>query len=304
MDSPLNHHTNRFSKPACLDISAERLDSMSPSELEQAMEDALSIMAEDNYDPAVIDAYLDALDRKAPMPKYPDAKKSYSAFQKRVQSLSKNTAQQIPLRHNRVQLRGTMRISLVAVIIIVCLLCGMAAVQAAGIDVFEAIARWSESAFSFGDLPSDTSENPVLRAEENGNFSIPDIPEEYQELQKELEKRGLPLCYPKIPLGFKPEEPFMEIDPETNRVSFSIIYTEESDYIGFNVTQYFGEIESVYEKDASAVKQYEYNGITHYIFNNNDCTTATWVNGYLEYALFVDSPTVDIMELIQSFYEV
>lgn len=302
MDSPSNHDTNRFSKPACLDISAERLDSMSPSELEQAMEDALSIMTEDNYDPAVIDAYLDALDRKSPMPEYPDAKKSYSAFQQRVQSLSKNTAQQTPPRHTRGQLRGAMRISLVAVIIIVCLLCGMAAVQAAGIDVWGAIAHWSESAFSFGKLPSEDSEISVLKTEENGDSSTSDIPEEYQELQKEFEKRKLPLHYPKIPLNFKPEKPFMMIEPETNCVSFSIIYTNESDFIGFNVMQCCDEIEYVYEKDARAVRQYEYNGITHYIFNNNDCTTATWVNGYLEYALFVDSPTVDITELIQSFY--
>lgn len=105
-----------------------------------------------------------------------------------------------------------------------------------------------------------------------------------------MEKRRLPLCYPKIPLDFKPEEPCMVIDPETNCVRFSIIYIDESDFIGFNVTQYSGEIESVYEKDARAVKQYEYNGITHYIFNNNDSITATWVNGYLEYALFVDAP--------------
>ena len=94
MESPLNHHPNQTGKPDCLDISPERLKTMSPSELEQAMEDALSIMAEEDYDPAVIEAYLNALDNQAPMPMYPDAKTSYTDFQQKIRSLSGNPSVQ------------------------------------------------------------------------------------------------------------------------------------------------------------------------------------------------------------------
>lgn len=311
MDSPLSHHTSQPNQSncqsACFDISPEHLNSMSPSELEQAMEDALSAMAEDSYDPAVIDAYLDALDRKAPMPDYPDAKRSYSAFQQRIRSLPENVANQKPPKRYPARLRSRIRTSLAAAVMTACLLGTMMVVQAYGIDVFGAIARWSESAFSFGSLPDENEEDSVYhpqKAEEGTENSASGIPEEYQELQMEFAERGLPLYYPKIPLGFEPDEPFLGVDPETNCVRFSIIYTQGADFIGFNVTQNLDVISSVYEKDAGNVEQYEYNGITHYIFSNNGCLIATWVSDCLEYALFVDSPAVNITELIQSFYEV
>ena len=49
------------------------------------LEAALEAMTEAEYDPAVIDAYLDALDRKAPMPDHTDAGTAYAGFQARVQ---------------------------------------------------------------------------------------------------------------------------------------------------------------------------------------------------------------------------
>ena len=44
------------------------LERLSPEELAQAMEQALDQMNEDTYDQAVMDAYLDAMEAKTPMP--------------------------------------------------------------------------------------------------------------------------------------------------------------------------------------------------------------------------------------------
>lgn len=74
MEHDLNNLPNQ---PACLDISPERLDSMSASELADAMEEAMNAMTEETYDPAVIDAYLEALDRKVPIPNDMSAQISY-----------------------------------------------------------------------------------------------------------------------------------------------------------------------------------------------------------------------------------
>ena len=56
------------------------LEAMSVEELTDALNDALENMTEENYDPAWIDAYLAALDRKDPMPEIPDAEASYASF--------------------------------------------------------------------------------------------------------------------------------------------------------------------------------------------------------------------------------
>ena len=69
-------------------ISAESLEAMSPVELAEALELALDSMTEETYAPAVIDAYLDALDRKAPMPPAPDTEAAFQDFQRKLQSLS------------------------------------------------------------------------------------------------------------------------------------------------------------------------------------------------------------------------
>ena len=154
MESPLNHHSNQTGKPDCLDISPERLKKMSPSELEQAMEDALSIMTEEDYDPAVIDAYLNALDDQVPMPMYPDAKTSYTDFQQKVRSLSGDPSVQGMQKRRHVRLHRIPRVGLVAALTVACLFGSMVAAQAAGVDVFGALARCTESAFSFGPIQS------------------------------------------------------------------------------------------------------------------------------------------------------
>lgn len=84
MDSPLKHHFESAERPDCLDVSPERLNPMTAAQLERELEAALEAMTEEEYDPAVIDAYLDALDRKAPTPDHPDAGTAYAGFQARV----------------------------------------------------------------------------------------------------------------------------------------------------------------------------------------------------------------------------
>lgn len=49
----------------------EQLDAMSTAELLEALEQTLFSMTEENYDGELLDAYLDELDRKSPMPEHP-----------------------------------------------------------------------------------------------------------------------------------------------------------------------------------------------------------------------------------------
>lgn len=308
MDSSLNHHPDQTSYPDCLDISPERLNSMSPSKLEQAMEAALTAMSAENYDPAVIDAYLDALDQKAPMPEYPDARTSYADFQKKVQILSEDVEEQIPSKHRPKRLRSVLRVSLVAALTAICLFGSMVAAQAAGVDVFRAIARWTDSVFSFGTLPDEVTQGPASTSSSDAaaQSSLTDgaiVPEEYKEVQAEFAERGLHLYFPKIPDGFAPHDSLLYIDPVTNCVSFGIAYTQGNDCIGFNIEQRTGPSTAIYEKDDGPVEEYEYHGITHYIFSNVTNKSAAWMIDNVEYSITSNSASVDLTELIQSLYK-
>lgn len=303
MESPLNHHSNQTGKPDCLDISPERLKTMSPSELEQAMEDALSIMTEEVYDPAVIEAYLNALDNQAPMPVYPDAKTSYTDFQQKVRSLSDDSPVQDMQKRKHVRLHRILRVGLVAALTVACLFGSMIAAQAVGVDVFGTLARWTESAFSFGPIQSGQGVETQSAAGQEVNISSDpsELPSEYQELWTELKARGVDgFMFPTyIPDGFQIEENNLYVQPEFKTVDFTVWYVDDSNDITFSVF-YRGNASRVYEKDARNVEVYRHEDREYYIFSNNSRNVAAWSVGNLEYSLKTNLDVSELKNILNS----
>lgn len=93
----------RFTKPAqqpntpdgCA-LSTETLDAMSLDELRQALEEYLDKMTEESYNPAIIDAYLDAIDRKEPPPVFQSTEQSFQDFQERLHKLETSFGEIFP----------------------------------------------------------------------------------------------------------------------------------------------------------------------------------------------------------------
>lgn len=305
MESPLNHHPNQTGKPDCLDISPERLKTMSPSELEQAMEDALSIMTEEDYDPAVIEAYLNALDNQAPMPMYPDAKTSYTDFQQKVRSLSGDPSVQGMQKRKHVRLHRILRVGLVAVLTVACLFGSMVAAQAAGVDVFGALARWTESAFSFGPIQSGQGVETQSAAGQEMNISSDpsELPIEYQELWTELKERGVgSLMFPTyIPDGFQVEESSLYVQPELDGLDFLVWYANGTDDILFGIL-YNEKANGIYEKDSQDVETYESMEAEYYIFSNNGQNIAAWYSDGLEYSLSTTISVPELKTILDSMY--
>ena len=69
-------------------LSDAEMDAMTADELEAAFALALDSMTEDTYDGEVISRFLDAMDRKDPMPEHPNVETSYAGFQKKMNSVS------------------------------------------------------------------------------------------------------------------------------------------------------------------------------------------------------------------------
>lgn len=307
MDSPLKHHFESAERLDCLDVSPERLNPMTAAQLERELEAALEAMTEEEYDPAVIDAYLDALDRKAPTPDHPDAGTAYAGFQARVQRAAGQVSGGRASRRSRVRLRTLLRVAAAAALLTTFLFSTMVAAQASGVDVFGAIARWTDSVFSFGALPGEDASGSVQTAApaaQGSQTDRRDVPEEYQTVQLELERRGLPLYYPKIPEDFVlAQKPFLYVDPDTNSLDFSVTYTHDRDSIGFDMTQNIGSSTTIYEKDDAPVTLYEYGGITHYIFDNINNKTTVWQVGDMEYSITTNCGSISMEALIQTIYE-
>lgn len=195
----------------CLfDVSPERLNQMTPLELEEDMEQALEAMTEETYDPEIVDAYLAALDCKAPMPTPPNQEAAYGALQAMLNQAIKGQEKVFKSGTSSGRRRSAIRIGLAVAAAVVCLLGSMVIAQAAGADVFGVLARWTEQAFSFGSVRSNDPKEPVdsdPQQENNEEFASKLSPE-YQELWAELQARGVySFSFPTyLPDGFEFDE--------------------------------------------------------------------------------------------------
>ena len=309
MKSPEYEHNETSAESEHWHISREQLDRMSPSELADAMERALDDMTEETYDPEVIQAYLNALENKTPVPPHPDAEESRRELERKIQSIREDPSTERQAGMKRaVRLRSILRVSLAAALLTACLFGAMVAAQAAGIDVFGAVARWTE-VFSFGNIPAQSgpgtttttlSEQPDLQ--EPLSEKAAEIPEEAEEMQAILEEDGQVLYFPQIPDNFERSYSDLYIDPLTGEADLAIEYRDDDIYIAYGVIQHQGDPSGIYEKTDDPVEQYQFNGITHYIFNNSENITVTWLSGPLEYSIWTSDMSYDLKALIQSMY--
>jgi len=295
MYDPLDKHPEDTSENTFWNVSPEKLESMSPSELADAMELALDSMTEETYDPAVIDAYLDALDKKTPMPAHPSVTSSYQGFQQKLQNCAGQGASN-PVKRT-IKLRRIIRVGFAAALLAM-LLAGAA--QAAGIDVVGAIARWTESVFSFGIIQpnSDSSHNPSVN-----NVVQEDIPEEYQQLLTEFERQGIKsYTIPTfVPEYFQIGESELHAD-ETRWLEFAILYVNEDESIAFAVSGNQNKYTNLYEKDGTEVSIYSSNGVDYFLFKNNALNTAAWIFNGLEYSIWTTLPVSDLEEIVDAMY--
>lgn len=160
----------------------------------------------------------------------------------------------------------TARIAAATVALLFALMVG---VQASGLDVFGALAQWSNETFHFG--AGQQSDNYDLFLEELGKNGIP--------------KDFSPSWYPS---GFVASEPIVENNNSiiSIQVSFS---NADGKTFQISVDRYISQVNlenNLFEKDNISAEPYLSHGKTFYIFSNIDSTTATWADGTLSISIW------------------
>jgi hypothetical protein len=276
-------------KPASEAVSTESLKAMSPAELADALELALDSMTEENYDPDLIDAYLDALDQKAPMPEEPQVEEAFKAFKSRLSVIpfeNKTAAQEHDSGH-RARPRPFKRaiVTIAATVSILFVL--MIGAQAAGIDVFGNLARWTDEVFFFIPSSSETYTSEFSAA-----------------LQEALERAELPkeLAPTWFPEGFTAEEPEFWDDDVSTAVGISFVNPEGKSFIvSIDFYKEAGAIETLpFEKDAGNVEVYISKNRTFYIMSNINVHFAVWTDGNLLESIRGDLSVDQIKAMIDS----
>lgn len=278
------------SKPIGGTIPTESLNAMSPVELADALESVLDSMSAEHYNPDLIDAYLDALEQKAPIPEEPDVESAFEEFKGRLQDLpfedspSASRTRSAPVRAVR---RRSFKKTIVTVIAaVIALLALMIGAQAAGIDVFGRLARWTDELFYFSPDHSTNSSKY------------------YAAFQDALEEQGLPreLVPTWYPEEFTPSEPKIWNDNLGQAVQFSFTSSDGRNF-SIDIEKYKEEkiiVESPYEKDSSNVEIYSNDYMTFYVISNINTVMAAWSNDNLTETIGGDLSVIEIKKMIDS----
>lgn len=154
----------------------------------------------------------------------------------------------------------------------------MIAAQAAGVDVFGSLARWTEETFHFngGDnTPAADGTRPQVEDET------------YLAIQAEVDKLGIDV--PVVPTWFPDGYELQEIQSSNPDITEwkgvdCLFRNENSQTLRFRITKYEDDYDIssiVFEKDGQQVTEYIGGDKLFYIMSNNSRKTATWSDGQL-----------------------
>ena len=122
------------------------------------------------------------------------------------------------------------------------------------------------------------------------------------QVEEDLAQIGQALYSPQIPEGFWAYTSDYNAVPPIYSVDWHEVYLRGEESLTFGLTIYMDSSRATYFKDDGPVEEYEYHGITHYLFGNQGTATAVWMVGDTEYYMWTTDETLDIKELIRSLY--
>lgn len=255
------------------------LEQLSTEQLEDILRADLASEDQEN-DEAVfhILEVLEKREKENPSGRLPDVDQAWQEFQKYYNIPEGEGESLYPIRNTQEKRSASVptktrrvfrpRKILVVAAVLILMFGGMLTAQAAGVDVFGAIGRWTEENFQFV-LPTTNQSDTV---------GIND------DFQKASEKFGLPSSFVPTwcPEGFTSAEPLEEhIKNHSDSISCQYTNTTENKFYLVTISQYYSADvlnATVFEKDDSSVITYQSNGKNFYIFSNLENLTATWAD--------------------------
>lgn len=240
----------------------------------------------------LLSALLDVLDEKAPLEETDEAQEGLSRLKEDYASifeLGEADRGEAPVARTPKVFRGVLKYAAVVAIICSTLFVGAIGVQAAGWDIFGALAQWTEDKLNY-----------VIGR-------TPQISPYYEPFQQALESENMigefaPTWYPSDAQASEPEvwndkfgtKVSMDLDRARGkafkvRVDFAI----DGEYVD----------STTFEKEALDAEPYVSNGKTFLIFDNGDSLVATWSDGVFTEVIAGDLSVTEIKKIINSIGE-
>lgn len=215
---------------------------------------------------------LEKREKENPSGRLPDTDQAWQEFQKYYNIPEGEGESLYPIRNDQEKRSASVptktrrvfrsRKILVVAAVLILMFGGMLTAQAAGVDVFGAIGRWTEETFHF-DIVQDNDRTSLFQE----TATQAKIPQDF-----------VPTW---VPDGFEGAEP--QVDTVENYMTSIIcVYSNQEKTYSVDIEHYYNkaDIETlVIEKDDTNVCSYESNGKTFYIMSDMEYLTATWTDG-------------------------
>lgn len=256
------------------------------TELETLFEEENSSGME--VDPALVEAYIDAIDALAPAD--PAMEKAFDRAWARFQS------DHPPVHHEQTEYRThkPRHISFVKLLSAAIILTAVLLVSAAAFRWPEYLVSWGQDTFQLGPRESGTME--LESPDESGYTSLVDAVKDYTDL--DVAPKWIPAHYVVDQVRVK-DMPFF--------VNLSALYYNGDSNIYIRILCYKEEslLPSLsIEKDVDLSRElYTVNGIDHEITENQGHIQVAWKNGLCVCSISADCSIEDAKEMIDSIYE-
>ena len=171
-----------------------------------------------------------------------------------------------------------------AAAVLAILLLGTVTAKALGFNIWEAVVKWTQETFHFGEWGSSNADN-----------NLP-----YASLQEALEKSEITtlLAPTWIPNGFDLVDIRVEQTPLQKKYAAKYICGEH--VLRVTVQDYLDGVPVYVEQSEGLVEEYEVSGVTYYFFANNKQVRATWLNGSYECDISGDVTIEELKKMIDS----
>ena len=176
----------------------------------------------------------------------------------------------------------------VAAATIAILFCTMFTVQAMGIDVFGAIAQWTDSIFHFH---MSGSEGDTALAEDKACDRL-----RYAMLAQKIDAENIPTW---LPERFKITD--IQSDSQGEFYTVAAMFSSEQDeQLIFSITSTTSEQDVYIEKSDDPVEIIDVNGKQFHLFRNADYMTAVWSDGQNEILISGNIEAEEMKEILRS----
>lgn len=250
----------------------EHLNNMPIDELTDVLADMWDAVDDFTYSAAEMDARLEEIEQIKVAPEF-DVNASLNRFldkHSRLVECASRTSKKSRPNTSR------WKPSVAAAIAVLVVLGSLVTAQALGIDVFGAIARWTDETFHF----SASSQNEADSDADIQNSTDQSPDGEYTSLQDALDACGIKqsVIPQQLPNGFELAK--VSVYSLPSQVEIEAICTSNDRIFSLTIFRYNSPDvvgQTIFEKDSEDMVLYNKNGITYYIMSNNQQLTAVWM---------------------------